>query len=69
MCMMCNCSSKWRGTILYIFVSICGDGMFVILLVFFPAALRCGQSPNVPLIITDHKRLPNQATRNGSEFA
>ena len=40
MCMMCNCSSKWRGTILYIFVSICGDGVFVILSFFFPR--RCG---------------------------
>ena len=46
MCMMCNCSSKWRGTILYIFVSICGDGVFVTLLFFFSAALHWQKKNN-----------------------
>ena len=34
MCMMCNFSSKWRVTMLYIFASICGDGVFVIFFFF-----------------------------------
>ena len=40
MCMMRNCSSKWRGSILYIFVSICGDGVFVIFFFFFFAFVK-----------------------------
>ena len=50
MCMMCNCSSKGRGTMLYIFVSICGDGVFVFVVFFRGVAVWT--VPNVPLTIT-----------------